>query len=71
MHSLRAELLKWVIALASRPRGSSERVEAPKNLGAGRDGLLVFFLGLDLLLLLDGRLFGRRLKLRRVCCFSL
>ena len=40
-----------------------------KNLGAGRAGLLVF---LDLLLLLGGRpLFGRGLKLHRVCCFGL
>jgi hypothetical protein len=35
-------------------------------------GLLAFFLGLDLLLLLGGRLlFGRGLKLRRLCCFRL
>jgi hypothetical protein len=35
-------------------------------------GLLALFLGLDLLLLLGGRLlFGRGLKLRRLCCFRL
>jgi hypothetical protein len=45
---------------------------AAHKFGCGPGGLFAFFRGFDLLLLLGGRLlFGRGLKLHRVCGFDL
>jgi hypothetical protein len=53
-------------------RSGSEQFGSDLHVPPTEGGLLAFFLGLDLLLLLGGRLlFGRGLKLRRLCCFRL